>query len=370
MNPRQRVLLVFAVFFLVAAFLAFERLREEGPGAAEGEPEAAVVLAPPAPRTGRPASVGIAAARAAVAAPGPVSPGAEGPAGGVFARAAWGSGPGQLGRERPQEGNPEAPMSLTLDAEGRVVVLDQVNGRVVRFHRDGTSDSVPLPLQAPQDVAVAKNGALVVIDRLVDKSVAIVEPGGKVLGELPLEGKGVAEAGGVTALVTDGDDVWVESEHAGLVRIGDANGAVDDKREEAPGRPTRDGRSWVNAAITDGPSGRVRVTLLDRATGAHRYTRELRVNTPVYAIVLLDSDAEGFLYLAVLTIPDEQTPESARIVLLVLDAGDGRPLARRDLPVGAGADETFREFAVRPDGTVVYAHREESGVTLREYRLR
>src|SRR4051794_21224892 len=48
-------------------------------------------------------------------------------------RAKWGSGPGELGRDRPKEGNPEAPMSVTVDGEGRAVVLDQVNGRIVRF---------------------------------------------------------------------------------------------------------------------------------------------------------------------------------------------------------------------------------------------
>ena len=45
----------------------------------------------------------------------------------VFARAEWGNGQGRLGRIRPDEANPEAPMSLAQANDGTVVVLDQVN---------------------------------------------------------------------------------------------------------------------------------------------------------------------------------------------------------------------------------------------------
>ena len=38
----------------------------------------------------------------------------------------------QVGRDRPKEGNPEGPMSFAVDGRGRMHVLDQVNGRVVR----------------------------------------------------------------------------------------------------------------------------------------------------------------------------------------------------------------------------------------------
>lgn len=87
----------------------------------------------------------------------------------VLVRAAWGSSPGQLGRERRQEGNAEGPMALTA----------------------------------------ARNGDLVVLDRLADGVVAILDNDGRPMGELPLLGPSVKEGGAVTGLFVDGDDVYV-----------------------------------------------------------------------------------------------------------------------------------------------------------------
>src|SRR5690606_35959327 len=46
--------------------------------------------------------------------------------------AAWGSGPNDLGRDRPSEASPSGPMSFSVDGSGRMWVLDQVNGRIQR----------------------------------------------------------------------------------------------------------------------------------------------------------------------------------------------------------------------------------------------
>src|SRR5205807_10122919 len=101
--------------------------------------------------------------------------------------ARWGSGPGELGRAHPQEGNPEAPMSFVPTANG-LLVLDQVNARLVRFGADGSATEVRLTQRAPQDVAVAADGTLAVLDRLGDKDVALLAPDGRALGTLPLAG--------------------------------------------------------------------------------------------------------------------------------------------------------------------------------------
>src|SRR5262245_17347214 len=53
----------------------------------------------------------------------------------------WGTGPEELGHERPDEGNAWGPMSLATDRKGRVYVLDSVNGRIVRRKADGSPDT-------------------------------------------------------------------------------------------------------------------------------------------------------------------------------------------------------------------------------------
>ncbi len=111
-------------------------------------------------------------------APSPQSPPTPGTAKtAVVAELAWGSGESQLGRHRPQEASPEAPMSMAADILGNVVVLDQVNGRLVRLDSDGkVVATFPMTQQTPQDLVMARDGSLLVLDRLKDRTVAILDP--------------------------------------------------------------------------------------------------------------------------------------------------------------------------------------------------
>jgi len=282
----------------------------------------------------------------------------------------WGSGDHDVGRSRPEEGNPEAPMSLAFDAAGNTLVLDQVNGRLLRIGKDGRSTAISLPLQSPQDVAVAKDGTIAVLDRLTDKGIALIGADGKVMSTLPLEGKGVDETGGLTGVFIDGKDVYVEREHGTLVRVGDTSGNSDALRPELPGRPSKDGRLLLSAGITESQTGRLFMSAIDRATDEHLFTRELRMGMPVYAILLLESDAAGTIYLATAAeMPGSGDPIPA-VFLTCLSPNDGQPIHTVQLPANTAADETFREMTVAPEGGVVYAYRTESGMTLGRYDCR
>jgi hypothetical protein len=292
----------------------------------------------------------------------------------VLTQFGWGSGKNQLGRHRPHQGNPEGPMSLTSDHSGNPWVLDQVNGRVVKLDGRGQVTGTPLlTVQAAQDLAVAKNGNALVLDRLVDKTVALMGSDGKSIGELPIGGRGIPETGKVTGVFTDGDSVYVEREHGDLVRIGDTSGKADPNRPEIPGRPTRDGQSYISAQISDGAHGHVAVTEIDRASGDHRFTRDIPIGMPVMAIVLLDTDLSGIIYLATMGERPGATSESAAIPvvdLLCLDPLDGRPLGRAETAANTSADETFREMVVLDNGGVLYLYRSDSGSELRRLDCR
>lgn len=291
---------------------------------------------------------------AARTAPAPV----RSPAGTVV----WGSGPGQLGRERQQEGNAEGPMSVALGPGGEAWVLDTVNGRLQRFDRDGGHlGSQPLAVQYAQDVVVLPDGRTLQLDRLADKAVAVVAADGRVLGELPLAGPSLAEPGGVTGLFVDGEDVYVEKAHGALVRVGDTSGKRDERQPEVPGRPSRDGASWLSAGIVDGAAGRLYVTSIRREPLGQRFTRELRVPPTVLRLVWLDSDAAGTLYLAWLW---DGGGDAAQVTLVCLSGEDGRVLGQRALPASSVPEETFREFALDPAGGALYAWRTEDGVQL------
>lgn len=282
---------------------------------------------------------------------------------GVVAQFGWGNGAGKLGRHRPEEANPEGPMSVTRDAQGNTWVLDQVNNRLVKLDKNGKpAGEVPLPLQSPQDVAFTKDGTAAVLDRNVDGAVALIGPDGKQLGELKVIGKGVAQAGALTGVFTDGDDVYVEREHGDLVKLGDSKGKPDPDRPEVPGRPTRDGLSYLSASMSEPTTGGVAVTSIDRATKQHRFTRVVPLGGPILALMLLDTDRSGVIYVGgALEVPPPGAPV---ISILCLDPLDGRPIGRAQLPANVDADETFRELAVLDEGGVMFLHRTEDDAQL------
>ena len=277
----------------------------------------------------------------------------------------WGSRDDQLGREQPTEGNPEGPMSFSVDPRGRVLVLDQVNGRIVRHRPDGTREAaIALDQRGAQDVVSAKDGSTVVLDRLVDKSIAIYDEGGSLRATLPLTGPGIDDAGFVTGVFVDGTDIYVEREHGPLVHVGDTSGKASESRKEIPGRPTRDGRLFINAGITDSAAARIYVSAIERATEAHLFTRELRLQSPVNSLVLLDSDAHGTIYVGA---EIERPQNDQAIVVMCLEPTTGAPIGSVELPANTLPEETFRDIVVQDDGTIVLALRSDEGINYQRY---
>lgn len=288
----------------------------------------------------------------------------------VVASFGWGSGNGDLGRSKPDEANPEAPMSLTVDALGQVWILDQVNGRLVKLDRSGKPmGSVPLTVQAAQDVVIGPDGTAMVLDRLVDKSIALIGADGKPRGELPVLGKGVEEGGAVTGVFSDGKDVYVEREHGDSVKVGSTSGEANKERPEIPGRPAGDGRTYLTAGIVDGATGTVMVTAIDREPQQHRFTRQFSLGQPVLALNALDADRSGIIYLGTVIELPGSTPEAPQfsVALLCLDPLDGRPLAQTRWAANAMPEETFREMTVIPEGGVLFLERTPNGPKVVRY---
>jgi hypothetical protein len=280
----------------------------------------------------------------------------------------WGSGSGALGRKAPQEGNAEAPMSFAVDANGVTWVLDQVNDRIVRYGKDGkVLDTIPLTVKGAQDIVIAKDGSALVLDRLVDKRVAILGPDGKARGSLTLEGKGLPEGGGATGVFSDGSSVWVEREHERSVRLGDTKGTADADRKEMPGRPTRDGTGFIRAWLEPVPGQRAFVTFTNKDTEAQRFTRQLTTSLVSMGIVLLDTDAAGIIYLGVIggaLSPEGEPVGDAMITLYCLEPLHGAPIGQTTIAANKSADETFREIAVLDGGGALFMKRTDTGVTM------
>jgi hypothetical protein len=277
--------------------------------------------------------------------------------------AVWGSGHGALGRDRPDEASPSGPMSFTVDGRGRTWVLDQINSRVVRYSGDGSEEqALVIAHETSQDIAVAADGSVAILDRFRSEQVALHDQSGAFVGSLPLAGEGIETAGHVTGIFVDGTDVYAESEHGPLVLLGSTSGEPASPRKEIPGRPSRDGTFYVKAGIVSAGEGRAYVAVNDRPSEEHRFTRELTMGSPIQALVLLETDDSGTIYLGAELVVDEPNTE---VLIVCMDPTSGEVEGAVTVPANDMPEESFRDFAVEPDGGVIYALRTETGV---EYR--
>ena len=281
-----------------------------------------------------------------------------------FAKLRWGSGPRDIGRKQPQEGNPEGPMSLAVDPHGDALVLDQVNNRLVRIGPGGSPLGTIKIGDGAQDVAVGKDFTIAVLDRLVDKNVTLYGADGRSLGTLDFMGNGIAEGGAVTGVFVDGTSVYVEREHGHLVRIGDTRGNAGGDHDELPGRPTRDGSSYVSAFLE---TGRAYVSATTRATMQHRYTRAIPLTTAARGILLLDTDRFSTVYVATLGSATDGS-DVERLTCMALE--DGHVIGSVAVTVNTLPEETFREFAVLEDGGVLHTEMSDEGVRYVRYDCR
>lgn len=278
---------------------------------------------------------------------------------GVLVAARWGSRRGELGRLRPQEGNPEGPMSFARAGDD-LLVLDQVNARVARYDAKGNLRGTFDATETTQDIAVAKDGTVALLDRLVDKTVRLVDKDGRAIGTLPLPEDRVGDPGLVTGVFVDGKDVYVEKEHGALARIGSVDGSPAEPAL-LTGRPSKDGALLLMATLSP-PEAVVTLNAFDRKLGSLRFARAIQFPRPARQVTLLDTDMRGTIYLGVLG----GSPQMVQIACL--DPGDGHAIGRVAVPTSDTPEESFRDFSVGDDGTIVLALRTEDGVEYRSAR--
>ncbi len=279
----------------------------------------------------------------------------------------WGDGPGQVGHKIPEEGAPEGPMSFAVTADGRVLVLDQVNSRVQVLDPGQAPAVIDLPADTYQDLDVTREGDVVVMDRLSRRSIETWGPDGRLLASASLEGPGVDEGGGVTGLFQRPDGTWIEVEHQRVVRVASTSGRPDPDRPVLPGRFSSDGATLLSAA-KEGPGTAL---ILGRPAVAPDTLPSLiaRVafDLPLAYLTALESDPVGRIYLAAVLIqPRPDAPHAALSAYqeIVVLAPGGQELGRARLPAPVGPEEQFRPVRLGADGHLYLLRCEPDGARL------
>lgn len=323
-----------------------------------------------APATAAAPAPAVTAAPAAASAPPNAAVPVERARGEVVVRGAWGSAPGQFGRRREAESSPEGPMALWAGAPGELLVLDQTNRRVERYRDGRRVGGLATGGDTMQDLAVGPEGRVALLDRFVDKDVQVYGPDGKLQNEVTLAGTGVPEPGLVTGVFADADGFYVEREHGAVVRIADGSGASLSERQELPGRPSRDGRLILAAALLDRTAGTVRVRAFQRATLQPLWERAVQLEAPVLHILLLDSDRAGRVYVAAAIGHEDPNPPykllDESITAVRLDSG-GSERGRLRLPPLPDADESLRPLTIDDSGDLFVMAPTPQGLEIRRY---
>jgi hypothetical protein len=162
----------------------------------------------------------------------------------------WGEA---VGRVDGQEADSEGPKSFAVTPDGGVLLLDQVNLRVLDIGPGGALlGIIPLPASTFDDVEQYRGEAVLVLDRLAAQSLLVLDWQGSPLAEVPLRGRGIARPGRVTALLPRSDGIWLEVAHRHSVKVLD-RWLIPCERQILLGRPAEGGLALHGAL--DGRDG-------------------------------------------------------------------------------------------------------------------
>ncbi len=261
-------------------------------------------------------------------------------------------------------------MSLAPGKHGDVWVLDQVNGRVQHFGADGHVLGEVHAGEATQDLALARNGDLVLVDRIGKSEVTIVDESGNLVDREDVAGGPFHEGGEVTGVFTDDDGVYLEREHTESARIAGGDGVADPARPVVPGRPTRDGSAYLRAAIVHRGDPTVILTVFE-PDGSTRWTRAVSFARGIVNLVLLDSDLQGHLFVGAEIAGEAITPPYALIDPTIaverLALLDGSEAGELSLPAPTLPDEMFRDLVVTDGGDILQMLATGAGVQISSY---
>lgn len=263
-----------------------------------------------------------------------------------WAIAAWDR---DVGRIIGQQATSQGPMSFAPDAVGGAWLLDQVNGRVIRFDAAGKrAGAIKLPEDSMfDDIVVPTSDSLVVLDRHRTQRVVVLGKDGKLRGETKLSAAGIDRPEYISAMLARSDGVWVEIDNHYSMRVLNRQ-LQTSQRQVTYGRPVLNYRS-LTAAIDE--QGGVVVSLAQRGQrGADRRVA-IAGRYPVSYIVDYDMDSLGRVHLVTHEVQysarEPHAAEAEQFTWIVFDE-NLMEVGRRALPVFDGRYD--QEVETRIDG--------------------
>ena len=277
--------------------------------------------------------------------------------------AAIGTGPGAFAFEAAREGVLRGPAAPEIGPDG-IAILDPLRGELRRFTNDGKPlGAVALPSkQAVEAIALPRGQTLLFERGEGGQGVRIVDATGSVVARLPVPAAVANDDADVSRIVVRGSTVYAETNGGGPLHVlGTVQGDTPKEPATIDGLPTRDERLLLSAGITNEDEGRAWINAADRATGTHRWTKELRFADEATAVGFLDDDGHGHGWVVVLVGGKPGTFVDAAVCF---DVNSGAVLASHAVAVDDPPWQSFRDFSVGPDGTLYALRRKRDEARL------
>lgn len=290
----------------------------------------------------------------------------------VVFKAAWGAGPGQLGRDDGQEAESTGPMSFAVDNSGRLFVLDQVNKRIQVYNSSGKySKAIPIPTSFFSDIDIEQSGNLFLLDKDISKSIVLIDDTGKELKRLRLADLGISETGGVGGIYSRKNGLWVENDGISI-RICDASGKPEKKRPRVKGVPAGDDNYFLEARKLGDITVSVIINTMHRVVNNY----DLYYQIPVLYFTVQEADKNGNLYIGVQLFEEGDGPggrkgppfsiEDNHEVIVVTD-DKGREKRRIYMPVSRTGLSINRSVRIAPQGAIYQLVLEDNEAVMWRY---
>ena len=289
----------------------------------------------------------------------------------VVVHGTWGTADGQFGRD--EAGARPGPLSLAVDRNGDILVLDQENARVQRFTAEGARQP-PLTGVSGTTMDLAVTGGAVWTLAYLPESgpghaVHRLGPGGPEL-TVPLD-RGLELLTGLFATGPDSaPDLWVEQNQDTQVRVVREGRAVApaEQGQGALGRPVP-GNLVQRVTARKAGEHRALVMTVDPERGVEPVL-EITTVVPLVAIQELYADATGAIYIGLFMAAEGPAPDFAwqqiRKVVVAWRPDTGH--AAKVVEMAALMDTMVtRPVTVGPDGALYQLHTTEQEVVVRRW---
>ncbi len=275
----------------------------------------------------------------------------------------WGDGARALGRLDPNESDAEGPASFLVNELGETLVLDQVGSRIARFDKRGHFiDSIALPGTSYMEMDQLPNGRLLLLDRLVKRTILLVDELLGVVEEYPVEGELIDDSGAVTAMFVRDDGLWLEVSHTYSVRVLGLDW-LPCARVLVPGRPARAGPASLVARLASPHA--LHIALQD-GMGRATWSQELVYADSIERIVWVEDLVDGRTVVVVHTRNESTGKEYLRATRLT---ASGKVEAAGEVPYVVAIWYLQRDVRIRRDGSLLRMWYDDSGVHIDDWRL-